>query len=184
LNPTEGARFRAEVTPFIGAFDSEFAGFLTLDTTGSAYFDLTDEGDYVLAGRARLGTILSDDLDTVPQTRRLYSGGGGSVRGYAQRFIGPLDVNDDPTGGRSVIELGGELRARLFGDLGGVIFVEAGQVDEEIFPAFSDGIQVAAGLGIRYFSPAGPIRVDVGFPVNGRDADDFFQLYISIGQAF
>ena len=184
LNPTEGVRFRAEATPFAGIFDDAFAGFLKIDTTASAYLDLFGDKDHVLAGRGRFGTILTDELDTVPQTRRLYSGGGGSVRGYAQRFVGELDENNDPIGGLSAVELGTELRSRVYGDLGGVLFVDAGSVSEESFPAFDNGVQVAAGFGFRYYSPAGPIRLDVAFPLNGRDADDAFQFYFSIGQAF
>ncbi len=53
-----------------------------------------------------------------------------------------------------------------------------------VWPDFEEDIQAAAGVGLRYFSPAGPIRLDIGFPVNGRGADDFFQFYFSIGQAF
>ena len=184
LDPSKGERLRIEVTPFAGLLDDSFAGFLTIDTEGSLYFDVTGEKKYILAGRARFGTILSDELDTVPAPRRLYSGGGGSVRGFAQRFVGPLDANNDPTGGLSAVELGGEVRARFYGDLGGVVFVDAGSVSEQSFPDFEEGVQVAAGLGLRYYSPAGPIRIDVGLPLNGRDADDAFQLYFSIGQAF
>jgi len=184
LNPTSGARLRLEATPFAGTFDGDFAGFLVLDATGSAYYDVLDDGAWVLAGRARVGSILSEDLDTVPQTRRLYAGGGGSVRGYAQRFVGPLDALNDPTGGRSALELGGEIRARFANDLGGVIFVEAGTVGIESFPDFDSDVQLAAGIGFRYFSPAGPIRVDLALPLNPRDADDAFQIYFSIGQAF
>lgn len=184
LNPTEGARLRLEATPYAGSFDGEFAGFLVVDATGSAYQDVFGDKAYILAGRARFGTILSEDLDTVPQTRRLYAGGGGSVRGYAQRFVGPLDALDDPIGGRSALEIGGELRARFVGDLGGVLFLEAGAVSGESFPDFQDDVQLAAGVGVRYFSPAGPIRVDLALPLNPRDADDAFQLYFSIGQAF
>ncbi len=184
LDPTTGARARFEITPYAGLFDNEFAPFLELDTTASTYFDLTGDKKYIFATRGRIASILAEDLDTVPQTRRLYSGGGGSVRGFAQRFIGPLDANNDPTGGLSAVELGGEFRGRLFGDLGGVVFVEAGSVSEEQFPDFNEGVQAAAGLGFRYYSPAGPIRVDVALPINPRDADDAFQLYFSIGQAF
>ncbi len=184
LNPTKGARARIGVTPFIGIFDDNLAPFLELDTTASTYFDLTGEKKYIFATRGRIASILAEDLETVPQTRRLYSGGGGSVRGFAQRFIGPLDENNDPTGGLSAVELGGEFRGRLFGDLGGVLFVEAGSVSEEQYPDFNEGIQAAAGAGFRYYSPAGPIRVDVALPINPRDADDAFQLYFSIGQAF
>jgi len=120
----------------------------------------------------------------VPPTRRFYSGGGGSVRGFAEDIVGPLDRRNDPVGGRSVAEAGVELRFPVRGDLGGVVFSEAGVVSEGQVIDFSDRVLVAAGLGVRYYSPIGPIRVDVGVPLNGRAADDDFQVYFSIGQAF
>ena len=184
LNPTEGARLRFEATPFIGLEDSDIAEFLVLDATGSYYHPLDASRDYVIAARGRAASIPSRGLDVIPVTRRLYSGGGGSVRGFEENFIGPLDDSDDPVGGRSALEAGLEFRGRIWGDVGGVVFTEAGSVSTQVFPDFEEGIQVAAGLGLRYFSPAGPIRLDVAFPVNGRDADDFFQFYFSIGQAF
>jgi translocation and assembly module TamA len=119
----------------------------------------------------------------VPKNRRLYSGGGGSVRGYARREIGPLDAQGDPIGGRSVAEASLEMRSKLYGDIGGVVFVDAGTVDTESVPGFGE-VQYAAGVGVRYHSPVGPIRLDVAFPLNPRDTDDAFQLYFSIGQAF
>jgi translocation and assembly module TamA len=184
LNPTRGNRLRMGATPFLGVFDSSDAEFLVLDAAGSVYLPLDEAHHFVIAARGRVASILAPDLETIPATRRLYSGGGGSVRGYAQDFIGPLDEDDDPVGGRSALELAVELRARLFGDIGGVVFAEAGSVSTEMVPDFSEGLQAAAGLGLRYYSPAGPIRLDVAFPVNGRSADDFFQFYFSIGQAF
>jgi translocation and assembly module TamA len=98
--------------------------------------------------------------------------------------VGPLDEDDDPIGGRSVIEAGAELRFPVWGDIGGVGFVEGGTVSTEVYPDFEEDFLVAAGAGVRYYSPVGPIRFDVAFPVNGRDEDDAFQFYISIGQAF
>ena len=183
LNPTEGLRARVDLTPFAGTVDSEFTNFLLIDTRGSTYWDILDNDRYVLAARARLGSIIASDLSDVPKNRRLYSGGGGSVRGYERREIGPLDAEGDPIGGRSVAEASLEMRARLYGNLGGVVFVDAGTVDTESFPGF-DEIQVASGFGVRYHSPVGPIRLDIAFPVNPRDTDDAFQLYFSIGQAF
>jgi translocation and assembly module TamA len=184
LNQTEGERLRLEATPFLGKFDNSDTEFLVLDAKGSIYRPLDDGRRFVIAARGRVAAILAPDLEQIPATRRLYSGGGGSVRGYALDFIGPLDDDDDPVGGRSALEAGVELRARLFGDIGGVIFAEAGAVSTEMFPDFAEGVQAAAGLGLRYHSPAGPIRLDVAFPVNGRSADDTFQFYFSIGQAF
>jgi translocation and assembly module TamA len=184
LNPTEGARARFEVTPFAGTLDSEFTAFLNLDTRASAYWDVLDDDVYVLAGRARVASIIAEGVEDVPKNRLLYAGGGGSVRGYELRHVGPLDVEGDPEGGLSALEASLELRARVWGDLGTVVFVDAGSVSQESYPDFEEGVQVAAGTGIRYHSPAGPIRLDVAFPINRREEDDFFQLYFSIGQAF
>jgi translocation and assembly module TamA len=184
LNPTNGERLWLGVTPFVGVFDHEDTEFLVLDAIGSVYRPLDDERKYVIAARGRMASVLAPDLKSVPATRRLYSGGGGSVRGYALDVVGPLDNKDDPVGGRSTLELGMELRARLFDDIGGVVFADAGSVSTAMFPDFEEGIQVAAGLGLRYHTPIGPIRLDVAFPLNGRSSDDVFQFYFSIGQAF
>ncbi|MDT8345578.1 MAG: BamA/TamA family outer membrane protein [Thermohalobaculum sp.] len=184
LDPSTGQRLRLDVTPFGGVFAGDAVTFLSIDARASAYRRLTGDGDVVAAARGRIGSIIADALSDVPQTRRLYSGGGGSVRGFKQDFIGPLDASGDPVGGRSVIELGGEIRGRVWGDLGLAAFVDAGSISTGTVPSFEEGVQVAAGGGIRYASPVGPIRLDVGVPLNPRDADDSFQVYISIGQAF
>ncbi len=184
LDPTEGFRARLSFTPFTGYVGDNAAAFAVLDGTLSGYFDLTGEKKYILAGRGRIASVLSGDLDVVSANRRLFSGGGGSVRGYRERFIGPLDANDDPVGGLSAVEMGVELRARVASAVGIAAFVEAGSVSTSVAPEFDEGVQVAAGLGARYFSPIGPLRLDVGVPLNPRGADDSFQVYISIGQAF
>ena len=184
LDPTEGFRSRLSFTPFTGIVADNAAAFAVLDGALSGYFDITGEKRYILAARGRIASVLSGDLDVVAANRRLYSGGGGSVRGYRERFIGPLDANDDPVGGLSAVELGAELRARVSAAIGVAGFVEAGSVSTSVAPEFDEGVQVAAGVGARYFSPIGPLRVDVGVPLNPRSADDSFQVYISIGQAF
>lgn len=184
LDPTRGQRLRISVTPFTGFFNDDPTAFTRTLFRGSAYQDLTGSGRYVLAQRGRIGFIFGGRQDKVPSTRRFYSGGGGSVRGYEEDIIGPLDATNDPEGGLSVAEAGIEFRFRVLGDLGLAVFTEAGLVSEDTLPDFADPIQVAAGLGLRYYSPIGPIRVDVGFPLNGRDVDDTFQAYIAIGQAF
>lgn len=184
LDPSKGFRTRAQATPFAGTIGGTPASFLALDGTASTYLDLTGSRKYILALRGRLGSIVAGNTDIVAANHRLYSGGGGSVRGYKERFIGPLDDDDDPEGGLSVLELGTELRYRINETLGVAGFVEAGSVSTDVVPTFDESIQVAAGGGVRYFSPIGPLRVDFGIPVNPRKVDDFFQFYISIGQAF
>lgn len=184
LDPSQGFRARVTGTPFAGFIDDTPVTFGIIDGSVSTYFDLTGDERYILASRARLGSAIAGDLDIVAANRRLYSGGGGSVRGYGEREIGPLDSNGDPTGGLSVAELGLELRTKFTDTIGAAGFVEAGSVSEDVVPTFSESVQVAVGGGLRYFSPVGPLRVDVGVPVNPRPEDSRFQVYISIGQAF
>ena len=82
------------------------------------------------------------------------------------------------------MEFGIEARWRFWEDYGLVPFLDAGQVYDESFPDFTEDIQYAAGLGFRYYSPIGPIRLDLAAPINKRPSDNAFQFYISIGQAF
>ena len=70
------------------------------------------------------------------------------------------------------------------GDIGGVVFLEGGSVSTEVFPNFEEEVQWATGLGFRYYSPVGPVRLDVGVPLNPRDVDNDFEFYFAIGQAF
>ena len=184
LDATQGQRARVTATPFTGTFADEATTFLQLEATGASFHDLTGEGRYVLAARTRLGTTLAEGLSSVPQTQRFYAGGGGSVRGFERYDVGPLDSRNDPVGGLSVAEVGVEFRGRILGDIGGVVFVDGGTVSTEQAFAFDDDFLVAAGTGLRYYSPVGPIRLDVAFPLNGRDVDDSFEVYFAVGQAF
>jgi translocation and assembly module TamA len=121
----------------------------------------------------------------IPADERFYAGGGGSIRGYAYQSVGPLDEDDDPIGGRSVLELSAELRFKLTDRMGMVTFLDGGSAFASTFPDSSENLQWAAGLGFRYFTPIGPLRLDIGFPLDRRtEIDDTFQIYVSIGQAF
>ena len=142
-------------------------------------------GGLVAAFRAAAGSLAGSACAEIPADKRLYAGGGGSVRGYAFQHAGPLDASNDPIGGRSIVELGAELRLRLAGAFGVVPFVDAANVYEQVLPSFDGGLLWGAGLGLRYYSSAGPSRVDLAFPLNRRTSiDDIFQLYVSLGQAF
>jgi len=128
--------------------------------------------------------MVGESRDAIPANLRFYAGGGGSVRGFGYQLAGQLNDDDDPIGGRSLLELSGEVRVRITESIGAVAFVDAGTVYSSSAPDFSETLRVGAGPGLRYFSPIGPLRLDVGFPLNPRDSDDTWQLYISIGQAF
>lgn len=183
LDPTRGFRISARVAPEASLQGGSFF-YVRSQIDGSAYFPVSDK--IVLAGRTRVGTIAGAGTNSIAPSRRLYSGGGGSVRGYSYQTVGPLDANDDPVGGRSLVEFSLEARIRtgLFGgNFGLVPFIDAGNVYSSSTPDFS-GMRYGAGLGIRYYSDFGPIRIDVGTPINPRSGDPRIAVYVSLGQAF
>ena len=183
LDPVSGVRARAEYTPFWDVF-SQGLFFQRVDLAGSTYFELAESPRLVLAVRGRLGSITGAPRDSIPANRRFYAGGGGSVRGIPFQAASPLDDNDDPIGGRSLVEASVELRYNITETIGIVGFVDAGRAFEASFPDFDEPLVVGAGLGARYFTPIGPLRFDVAVPVDRRDVDDAFQVYVSLGQAF
>jgi translocation and assembly module TamA len=184
INPTKGTRLRLETTPYAGWFDKT-VGFVVNEMTGSAYLPLDEARRFVLAGRARVGSIVGQSRADIPANKRFYAGGGDSIRGYRFQEVGPIDDNNDPLGGRSLFETSLELRTRVWGNIGVVSFVDGGNVFEPSYPAFDRPLRWAAGGGLRYFTAIGPVRLDVAFPLNPRsDVDDAFQVYIALGEAF
>lgn len=183
LNPTRGGRSRVRFTPYLEYLGSTIS-FYSMTARHAHYIALDDARDFILAGRAAIGSILGASTNNIPADKRLYSGGSGSVRGYGLQKIGPLDGSGDPTGGRSMVEVGAELRWRVHGDFGIVPFIDGGQVYDTETPDLGQELQWAAGLGFRYYTPIGPIRADIAFPLNPRSSDDRFQVYFSLGQAF
>lgn len=179
LNPTRGFRANLRAEPE-GSLQGSFSPYLraTFDLTG--YYSLSDS--LVIAARTRVGTISGVKRDDVAPSRRIYAGGGGSVRGYGYQELGPKDANNDPIGGRSVNEFAVEGRYR-FGDYGVVAFVDAGQVYESSMPQFSD-IRYGVGVGGRFYTNFGPFRADIAMPINRQPGESKFALYIGIGQAF
>ncbi|QIL02723.1 BamA/TamA family outer membrane protein [Sphingomonas sinipercae] len=179
LDPTSGFRLGARVSPELSAREGSFTyGRAQLD--GSAYRRV--RADTVLAGRIRLGTIVGADAAELAPSRRLYSGGGGSVRGYGYQRLGPRDLAGDPVGGRGLAEFSLEARVRR-GNFGFVPFLDGGTLTSDILPNVR-GWQLGAGLGLRYYSSFGPIRVDVGTPLNRREGDSRIAVTVSLGQAF
>ncbi|MFN4353495.1 autotransporter assembly complex protein TamA [Parvibaculum sp.] len=183
FDPREGLRATLAGTPYFGASDQSATTFTRLEAAVSTYLGLTDE--LVLALRGRYGLIAANDTADVPGSTRFYAGGGGSVRGYGHQKAGPLDAKGDPVGGRSVLEASAEARYRFTETIGGVVFIDGGQTFSTLEPSFSDPLLWGAGLGIRYYTPIGPVRLDVATPLNRRkNVDDTFQIYVSLGQAF
>ncbi|RWF62500.1 outer membrane protein assembly factor [Mesorhizobium sp. M4B.F.Ca.ET.190.01.1.1] len=181
LNPTSGFRVLAYAEPSYDLLNG--ATFLKLKGEGSAYQSLDTASKFVLAERATIGSIVGTGLQNVPADRRFYSGGGGSVRGYAYQGIGPKDIDGQPIGGLSFFETSVEMRIAVTDTIGIVPFVDAGTVSTKSFPDFS-GMKVGAGVGVRYLTPFGPLRVDAAVPLNRGPGDPHFGIYAGIGQAF
>ncbi|WAC23949.1 autotransporter assembly complex protein TamA [Blastomonas sp. SL216] len=179
LDPTKGFRLGGRVSPEY-SLQSGSKGYVRIQIDGSYYQPISDR--IVLAGRARLGSTLGADRFDIAPSRRFYAGGGGSVRGYGFQRIGPRDGNDDPIGGNGLAEFSLEARVR-FGNFGVVPFFDAGNVYAGSTPDFS-GMRYGAGIGVRYYSSFGPLRLDVGTPLNPQTGDSRIGIYISLGQAF
>jgi translocation and assembly module TamA len=182
LDPRKGFRLGARVSPEF-SFEGDAFGYARLQLDGSYYLPAGKR--LTIAGRARLGTIVGAPSDRIAPTRRFYSGGGASVRGYGYQAIGPRDANNDPVGGRSLGELSLEARFR-FGSadqFGIVPFVDAGTISPDPWPSLKE-MRVGAGVGFRYYSNFGPIRIDVGTPINPQPGDSRIGVYVSLGQAF
>lgn len=180
LNPTKGFRLGGRVSPEL-SFQNTTFGYAKVQVDGSVYQPMNDR--VVVAARARFGTILGSTVDQIAPSRRFYAGGGASVRGYGYQAIGPrYGEDDDPVGGKSLAEFSLEARVR-FGNFGVVPFVDAGNISTSFLPRFRD-LRIGAGMGIRYYSNFGPIRVDVGTPINPQAGDPKIAVYVSLGQAF
>lgn len=179
LDPTKGFRLSAKIAPetSLGS-GAQFYGRGMLE--GTAYYPVSD--GIVIAGRARVATISGAERAQIAPSRRLYAGGGGSVRGFGYQELGPKDPDARPIGGRSLVEAAGEVRYR-FGNYGVVGFVDAGQVYTSSIPRFNDW-RFGVGVGGRFYTNFGPMRLDVATPINRQPGESRVSIYVSIGQAF
>ncbi len=182
FEPTKGYKLDFHLEPAAITLDTTDL-LATLFAGGSVYQRLSSDESVIAAARAKAGVILGPAIDRIPAGRRLFAGGGGSVRGYEFQSVSPLDAAGDPDGGRSLVEFGAEIRWRLTEDIGLVPFIDGGGAFADTVPDFT-GLQFAAGLGLRYYTPIGPLRLDIAFPLNPRGRDNLFEVYISLGQAF
>lgn len=181
LDPKKGFRTLAFVEPSYDILTG--AAFVKVKGDASAYQLLDEAGRFILAGRVSAGTIAGATLEDVPADRRFYLGGGGSVRGYAYQGIGPKDPDGNPTGGLSYVETSIEMRIGVTETLGIVPFIDGGTVSATEAPDFAD-MQFGAGIGVRYLTPFGPLRVDFAVPLDRGPGDPSFGIYAGVGQSF
>ena len=152
--------------------------------SGSTYWGLGSEERTILAGKLALGSLAGAPLSPLPADQRIYAGGGGSVRPYGYQMAGPLDRGNVPIGGRSSLVLNLEARIKIIETIGIVPFVDAGSYYESPLPQLGRTPLYGVGLGLRYYTAFGPLRIDLATPLRKRSADSPIQVYISLGQAF
>jgi outer membrane protein insertion porin family/translocation and assembly module TamA len=183
LNPTRGTVVSTGLESSFTALGSD-VNYLkgTIELRGYKKYR-----DVVFAKKFTIGVIQpfgsTQTLD-IPIFKRFFAGGSTSMRGFPFQKLGPLDRNNDPLGGNSLLVGSFEVRYPIYGDFGGVAFLDYGNVytDEWSFPL--QDIKYAPGLGLRYDTIIGPVRFDVGYALNPEPGITRIQFFISIGQAF
>jgi outer membrane protein insertion porin family/translocation and assembly module TamA len=181
LDPSVGWVTLASVEPVGGFLGGDFS-FVRATAEGRRYQPLV----WGLLGAFRLRLGAADPTGGTPEIplfERFYAGGINSVRGYDRRRIGPL-VADDPVGGRTLVETSAELRHPITEKIGAAVFVDAGQVSLRSFDFPFGDLRYGSGFGVRYKSPVGPLRLDLGFPVQPPPGDARWQVHVSLGQTF
>jgi translocation and assembly module TamA len=182
LNPTKGVKISLHVTPTV-ALGAGSSAFTIAELSGNAYINLEAPGRGVLAVRGLLGRIFGASQFQIPPDQRFYAGGTGTVRGFTYQTVGPLFFDGIPQGGTAIDAVETEFRQRIGAHFGIAPFVDAGQVSANGTP-FTGTLRVGVGLGALYYTGIGPIRIDVGVPVNRPPGGASVAVYIGLGQAF
>ncbi|WP_300156956.1 autotransporter assembly complex family protein [Solidesulfovibrio sp.] len=183
LDPQKGLLASASAAPYWGTLAGG-PNFVRPEFSLANYLKIMDKPGVVLATRVSGGANVGADRDDVSPDLRYYAGGAGSIRGYPYQTVGPLR-GKTPVGGGSVFTFSSELRLRITELIGIVPFLDGGTAYENPLPPYNQPLLLGAGLGVRVYTPVGPVRLDVATPVTPRkDIDDIAQFYFSIGQSF
>jgi translocation and assembly module TamA len=186
LDPTDGVRAAATATPTL-SLGASHATFVPMQLSGSTYLDVSSlwdrPGRSIIALRGLLGVAEGASQFDLPPDQRFYAGGSATVRGYEYQSIGPHFADGTPEGGTSIVAGTVEYRQRILDNYGFVAFVDGGQVAAQGSP-FTNGLRFGAGLGFRYYTSFGPLRLDVAVPLTRIPNGGSFELYLGIGQAF
>jgi len=181
VDATEGWYASANLEPYFDLLGGTPGARLVVE--GRTYFGFGEDDPFVLAGRLKGGAVLGPDLAAIPPDKLFFAGGGGSVRGYGFKSIGVDDGTGTVTGGRYLLEASLEARAKVTNDIGVVGFVDGGYVAADTFPGLDD-LRLGAGVGVRYYTGFGPLRLDIAVPLNKKPGDPDYAIYAGIGQAF
>jgi translocation and assembly module TamA len=192
-DPLRGVRAALTVTPtesFGDTSTAHNATFVVLQSSISAYLDLdrfgwTRPGRSVIALRALGGLAVGAGELSLPPDQRFYGGGSLTVRGYPYQSVGPLFIDGNPIGGTAIEAVGAELRQRIGQNWGTVVFMDAGKVTATTTP-FEGTFSTGFGTGLRYYTPIGLIRLDIGFPGSHPAGPGlpFLEVYVGLGQVF
>ncbi|MCC5831812.1 MAG: BamA/TamA family outer membrane protein [Chlamydiales bacterium] len=183
LNPTSGTTIAYFFTPYQAVFSSHIS-FFRQELFAATYQPILRSGAILLAVSGQIGSILGQSRFAIPAPKRFYAGSSTGLRGYKYLSISPLD-GDKPIGGRSLLIGSIEPRFRIWDKLYLAAFYDVGNVYSTTFPRFDKKVLNSVGIGLRYLTPLGPFRVDIGFPLNKRKGiDNPFQIYASLGQTF
>jgi len=180
-NTKNGYFLNIDATPFLGLRGSASGGRVFADARGYASFGENDR--FTLAARSQIGSVLGAQSADVPADFLFYSGGGGTVRGQGYKSLA-IEESGATTGGLSFAGAQLEARVDVNDTIGVVGFVDYGYVGASSTPLSDGDWHSGAGLGLRYNTGIGPIRVDIATPTTGDDAFGNVQLYIGIGQSF
>ena len=173
--------FRSETSVSALGSDQDFIRY-TVNARGFFEFFST-----VIASRVLVGTIqpiANTQSDDVPLVERFYSGGSSSMRGVGYRELGPKDIDGNAIGGASLVESSIEWRIPVFRSLGIVGFIDAAFLGPDAWSWRLDKLEYAAGPGLRYKTPAGPIRVDFAWRLNPESDRGNFRISASLGHMF
>ncbi|ARE85454.1 translocation and assembly module TamA [Roseovarius mucosus] len=182
LNATSGLFLEVSLTPFIG-LDQRSGDGARIFADARHYRSFGAGDRYTLAGRAQIGSVAGPSIGEIPADMLFYSGGAGTVRGQDYQSLGVDIAPGVRVGGRAFVGFSGEFRASVTDKIQGVAFVDTGFVGQDALGTGRGDWHSGAGIGARYFTPVGPIRVDIATPLGERAGEDL-ELYIGIGQAF
>lgn len=181
-DPSRGVYANLTAEPF---YETQFGNAgLVLEGEARGYLGLGDDDRFVLAGRVKAGLLYGPSTAETPPNKLFFAGGGGSVRGYSYRSIGVDGPGGTVTGGRFLTEASVEARMKISDTWGAVGFIDAGYVTDDSFVGLGEGTRIGAGLGLRYFTGFGPLRLDFAVPLNKRAGDPDYAIYAGIGQSF
>ncbi|HSX11694.1 MAG TPA: BamA/TamA family outer membrane protein [Chlamydiales bacterium] len=183
MNPTNGFSIVYQATPFQSLWFTD-QHFYKQRITGTFYIPMGTKRA-IFAGRIQFGSIAGTKQDHIPLPILFLGGSEDDLRGYRYKTVSPLNEHRKPYGGRSAVFFTAETRLRVTETIGIVPFADFGTVTFEQLPQFHAKWFKSVGLGLRYYTFFGPLRADIGFPLDRRRIiDPAFRIYVSIGQTF